>query len=366
MEEDHSAVDVAASKWYAAFTQCDTACIAKRFHNLVPTTTLHSHIASSGHRSSWKTQQHNTLRCRWAQPHGENWLWWATYVHATQLKPRQTNSYCVTSDFKKPAKFLTVVHCFPYTSVYGMWMCLSTACTLTSSGEPSTKDRRHADKLSFPRSFRHRSSALHILPNSGQIQDDSLHDRRTKRKLEHFKILQQNPRTQGHWHWQHIGKCTHARIQHCLRGTVTMATSVEQEGKWPLWFGREATRTWRKSTNSKDFFDNFGREFSLPTNWFGKLETSWIHFCKKIAATYKLQISPTFRPIFQIGPRTTTRPTRPTVSSRWQHTHYVPIIAILDIWKTTRVSVLSYISLPVHILYDNPNIFLKLIKFVSF
>ena len=118
-----------------------------------------------------------------------------------------------------------------------------------------------------------------------------------------------NPRTQGHvhWHWQHIGKCTHARIQHCLRGTVTMATSVEQEGKWPLWFGREATRTWRKSTTSKDFFDNFGREFSLPTNWFGKLETSWIHFCKKIAATYKLQISPTFRPIFQIGPRTTMR-----------------------------------------------------------
>ena len=83
-----------------------------------------------------------------------------------------------------------------------------------------------------------------------------------------------------------------------------MATSVEQEGKWPLWFGREATRTWRKSTTSKDFFDYFGREFSLPTNWFGKLETSWIHFCKKIAATYKLQISPTFRPIFQIGPRT--------------------------------------------------------------
>ena len=83
-----------------------------------------------------------------------------------------------------------------------------------------------------------------------------------------------------------------------------MGTSVEQEGKWPLWFGREATRTWRKSTTSKDFFDNFGREFSLPTNWFGKLETSWIHFCKKIAATYKLLKSPTFRPIFQIGPRT--------------------------------------------------------------
>ena len=82
------------------------------------------------------------------------------------------------------------------------------------------------------------------------------------------------------------------------------ATSVEQEGKWALWFGREATRTWRKSTISKDFFDNFGREFSLPTNWFGKLETSWIHFCKKIAATYKLLLSPTFRPIFQIGPRT--------------------------------------------------------------
>ena len=99
-----------------------------------------------------KTQQHNTLRCRWAQPHGENWLWWATYVHATQLKPRQTNSYCVTSDFKKLAKCSTVVHCFPYTTVYGMWMCLSTASTLTSSGEPSTKDRRHADKLSFPRS----------------------------------------------------------------------------------------------------------------------------------------------------------------------------------------------------------------------
>ena len=97
---------------------------------------------------------------------------------------------------------------------------------------------------------------------------------------------------------------TYARIQHCLRETVTMATSEEQEGKWPLWFGREATRTWRKSTTSKDFFDNFGREFSLPTNWFGKLETSWIHFCKKIAATYKLLISPTFRPIFQIGPRT--------------------------------------------------------------
>ena len=74
--------------------------------------------------------------------------------------------------------------------------------------------------------------------------------------------------------------------------------------EWPLSFGREATRTWRKSTTSKDFFDNFGREFSLPTNWFGKLETSWIHFCKKIAATYKLLISPTFRPIFQIGPRT--------------------------------------------------------------
>ena len=47
-------------------------------------------------------------------------------------------------------------------------------------------------------------------------------------------------------------------------------------------------------------------------------------------------------------------------------TLYVPIIAILDIWKNARVSVLSYISLPVHILYDNPNIFLKLIKFVSF
>ena len=87
-----------------------------------------------------------------------------------------------------------------------------------------------------------------------------------------------------------------------------MATIVEQEGKWPLWFGREATRTWRKSTTSKDFFDNFGREFSLPTNWFGKLETSWIHFCKKIAATYKLLKSPTFRPIFQIGPRTNSLP----------------------------------------------------------
>ena len=44
----------------------------------------------------------------------------------------------------------------------------------------------------------------------------------------------------------------------------------------------------------------------------------------------------------------------------------MPIIAIYDIWKTTRVSVLSYISLPVHILYDNPNIFFKLMKFVSF
>ena len=52
------------------------------------------------------------------------------YMQLTQLKPRQTNSYCVTSDFKKPAKFSTVVHCFPYTSVYGMWMCLSTACNL--------------------------------------------------------------------------------------------------------------------------------------------------------------------------------------------------------------------------------------------
>ena len=50
----------------------------------------------------------------------------------------------------------------------------------------------------------------------------------------------------------------------------------------------------------------------------------------------------------------------------WHLTLYVQIIAILDIWKTTRVSVLSYISLPVHILYDNQNIFLKLIKFVSF
>ena len=72
--------------------------------------------------------------------------------HATQLKPRQTNSYCATSDFKKFAKCLTVVHCFPYTSEYGMWMCLSTACTLTSSGEPRTKDRKYAYKLRFPRS----------------------------------------------------------------------------------------------------------------------------------------------------------------------------------------------------------------------
>ena len=55
-----------------------------------------------------------------------------------------------------------------------------------------------------------------------------------------------------------------------------------------------------------------------------------------------------------------------TVRDSLKLTLYVPITAILDIWKNTRVSVLSYISLPVNILYDNPHIFLKLIKFVSF
>ena len=47
-------------------------------------------------------------------------------------------------------------------------------------------------------------------------------------------------------------------------------------------------------------------------------------------------------------------------------TLYVPIIAILDIWKTTCVFFVSFISLPVHILYDNPHIFFKLINIVSF
>ena len=49
-------------------------------------------------------------------------------------------------------------------------------------------------------------------------------------------------------------------------------------------------------------------------------------------------------------------------SSKQVLTLYVPIIAILDMWKTTRVSLLSYISLPVRIFYDNPYIFLKLKK----
>ena len=84
--------------------------------------------------------------------------------------------------------------------------------------------------------------------------------------------------------------------------------ACNKKEKRPLWFIREATCTWRKSTTLKDFFDNFGREFSLPTNWLGKLVSSWTHFCKKKNHwPYKLLKSQTFRPIFQISPPTSKR-----------------------------------------------------------
>ena len=188
-------------------------------------------------------------------------------------------------------------------------MCLSTACTLTSSGEPSTKDRSHADKLSFPRSqpqlptpFLRPAHAPKQRSNPGWFAPWSA-NRAVTWTLQNTWTKSQNTRSLT---------LTAHRQMHARTHPTLLARDSH--------YGNER-RTRRKMTvvvrprgythmakidhfAIEGLFRQLWSEFSLPTNWFGKLETSWVHFCKKIAATYQPLISPTFRPIFQIGPRT--------------------------------------------------------------
>ena len=204
-----------------------------------------------------------------------------------------------------------------------MWMCLSRACTLTSSGAPSTKDRRHADKLSFPRSqpqlptlFLRPEHAPKQRSNPGWFAPWSANKAVTW-KLQNTSTKSQNTRSMTLTAQRQMHARTHptlpARHSHYgneRRTRRKMTVVVRPRGYTHM----------AKIDHFEGLFRQLWTRVSLPTNWFGKLETSWIHFCKKIAATYKLLNSPTFRPIFQIGPRTSRTMTK-SRSHRWHSCH---------------------------------------------